>query len=167
MTARRIRTGFYSETPRIYEGENILRVVDEREARGLTYLLLENGQWIRPIGPDQYVTDWNAEECWACVEESNTGKVLGFMILRVDRERGLRIYRKNPDTCANVVLKDGGARDRKAAIDKELCRGCRICVKTCPVYAITVLNRKASISDVCVACGSCKGICPFGALTLV
>lgn len=64
-----------------------------------TYTLyqLESNVWIKDLGRDRYVTDWTSEERWGRVEEleiDDEGEVtdsrnLGFMILRVDRSRGL------------------------------------------------------------------------------
>lgn len=62
-----------------------------------TLYQLESNVWIKDLGRDRYVTDWTNEERWGRVEEldiDDDGEVvgskdLGFMILRVDRERGL------------------------------------------------------------------------------
>jgi ferredoxin len=161
-----------------------LRVIKKRAARGVDYLLLENGQWIKPIGPDQYVTDWNVDECWGCVEEldvdDETGNVRsvkerGFLLLRVNRAQGLRLFRENPcsdtgakteDALPTVSSKKRKPQSRKVSVDRALCRGCRICVKTCPVYAISVSEGKASVSEACVACGACNQSCPFDALSI-
>jgi len=173
MIMRRIRTGFYSDLPdtmRVYEGENILRVVKTREAQGSEYLLLEDGQWIRPIGSDQYVTDWNSEECWGRVEEVETNdktgeelsiKELGFSILRIDRARGLRLHRVDPH---GKSVSAGSAKS--ASADPTLCRGCRICVKTCPVSAIRISDKKAVVAKSCIACRACIKICPFHAIAI-
>jgi ferredoxin len=52
-------------------------------------------------------------------------------------------------------------------INKDKCVGCGICVKYCPVKAISIADKKASIDlDICVECGSCKRIecCEFDAI---
>lgn len=54
----------------------------------------------------------------------------------------------------------------KPVIDKEMCRGCRICTKNCAHDAISFdENRKASIDhNKCVGCGRCIGACAFDAI---
>ncbi|HRW11790.1 MAG TPA: 4Fe-4S binding protein [Syntrophomonas sp.] len=45
------------------------------------------------------------------------------------------------------------------------CIGCGICVDTCPVNAILIIENKASIdSSLCLECGLCADICPIGAI---
>ena len=97
-----IHHGFHPEATREYKGELICKVVRTREVKQMfppgtsTYYLLDNGAWIKSIGPERYVTEWTNEERWGRVEEIDTdeqGNVisaqdLGFMILRVDRSQG-------------------------------------------------------------------------------
>ena len=55
-----------------------------------------------------------------------------------------------------------------AKVDPEICRGCRICEKVCPVYAIHVTDKKArSDPEKCMACANCADRCPFYAITMV
>lgn len=55
-----------------------------------------------------------------------------------------------------------------AQVDLDLCRGCRVCEKVCPVYAIHVTDKKAySEPDKCMACANCADRCPFHAITMV
>ena len=105
-----IHAGFHPEVTREYHGEHIYKVVSVREniagkdyhtGRHLndetTFYGLDNGAWIKHLGNDRYETDWTNEERWGRVEEltlDDAGNVvaredLGFMILRVDRSRGL------------------------------------------------------------------------------
>ncbi len=98
-----IHHGFHPEAERAYQGEHIFKVVRTREVKQMfppgtsTYYLLDNGAWIKGLGGEKYVTEWTTEERWGRVEEIETdeqGNVasaqeLGFMILRVDRARGL------------------------------------------------------------------------------
>ncbi|MEY8262025.1 4Fe-4S binding protein [Oscillospiraceae bacterium 50-60] len=56
----------------------------------------------------------------------------------------------------------------KAVVDQELCIGCKVCEKVCPVYAISVTDRKAhSDSDKCMACANCADRCPRYAIKMV
>jgi len=55
-----------------------------------------------------------------------------------------------------------------AQVDPEICRGCRVCEKVCPVYAIHVTDKKASVAEAdCRGCANCADRCPFHAITMV
>ncbi|MGI5907956.1 MAG: NADH-quinone oxidoreductase subunit NuoF [Christensenellales bacterium] len=55
----------------------------------------------------------------------------------------------------------------KVEIDKELCRGCSLCTKVCPVDAISgVLKSPFEIDQTkCIKCGACIEKCPFKAIS--
>lgn len=49
-------------------------------------------------------------------------------------------------------------------LDKEKCKGCTNCIKTCPTEAIRVRNGKAYIiKERCIDCGECIRVCPHHA----
>lgn len=52
-------------------------------------------------------------------------------------------------------------------INPELCKGCTICVKKCPVGAITGEVRKPHVINVeaCIKCGACAAACKFNAIS--
>ncbi len=54
----------------------------------------------------------------------------------------------------------------KYEINAELCRGCTLCSKKCPVNAIsgTVKNPHIIVMDKCIKCGNCKSVCKFNAV---
>ena len=56
-----------------------------------------------------------------------------------------------------------------AVVDKDLCIGCKICQKVCPVYAITVIDKKAVVQDdrKCMGCANCADRCPKYAVKMV
>ncbi len=47
---------------------------------------------------------------------------------------------------------------------KDKCKGCSICVKSCPFSAITMNGKVAEIGTACTACGVCVSKCPFDAI---
>jgi NADH-quinone oxidoreductase subunit F len=51
-------------------------------------------------------------------------------------------------------------------IDSEICKGCLICVKSCPVQAISGEKGQTPTIDhsICVKCGTCAESCPFGSI---
>ena len=54
-------------------------------------------------------------------------------------------------------------------IDAEACKACGICLKNCPVEAITGEKKVAHVIDQarCTQCGTCFDKCPFGAVVKV
>ena len=54
-------------------------------------------------------------------------------------------------------------------IDKDLCRGCTLCMKKCPAGAIegTLKNPHTILEDKCIKCSQCKNVCKFGAVKTV
>ena len=105
-----IHSGFHPEQPREYHGEHIYKIVKERTGgvahdfhsgavlgQAGKYYGLDNGAWVKDLGGEKYQTDWTGEERWGRVEEVETAddgsvvaaRTLGFMLLRVDRARGL------------------------------------------------------------------------------
>ena len=61
-------------------------------------------------------------------------------------------------------------------IDKERCKGCNLCVVSCPVGALALtakeVNHKANnysteaVPDICTGCASCATVCPDGCITV-
>ncbi|OLN32789.1 DUF362 domain-containing protein [Desulfosporosinus metallidurans] len=53
-----------------------------------------------------------------------------------------------------------------AFILEKLCRGCKRCVNTCPVQAITMFSHLAIVdSAICIECEACMEACMHGAIT--
>lgn len=47
----------------------------------------------------------------------------------------------------------------------ENCTGCGMCVETCPVEAISLVDNIAVIDkEVCLECGACIDVCPVEAI---
>ncbi|MCB2185339.1 MAG: 4Fe-4S binding protein [Deltaproteobacteria bacterium] len=49
-------------------------------------------------------------------------------------------------------------------IDLEICNGCGLCVRDCPVAAVSLVDKKARINQTCVECRTCLKVCPRGAV---
>ena len=61
------------------------------------------------------------------------------------------------------------AKKGKIVIDHELCKGCLLCARACPMKLLeagTQLNSSGSYpvksvnTEKCIACGSCYEVCP-------
>jgi iron only hydrogenase large subunit-like protein len=56
---------------------------------------------------------------------------------------------------------DGAKRFHSVILDESECKGCTVCVTTCPVEAIRVRDGKARIlAERCIDCGECIRRCP-------
>ncbi len=65
-----------------------------------------------------------------------------------------------------------GYRGRVTIVDPEACRGCGLCVRDCPAFALE-LERESKKSyrliyhpDRCAYCGQCELSCHFGAIEI-
>nr|WP_236914465.1 4Fe-4S binding protein [Clostridium sp. Cult2] len=56
----------------------------------------------------------------------------------------------------------------KLNVEKELCKGCGICVAFCPKNVLEIKNEKVVIKnlDACIQCGLCELRCPDYAIYL-
>lgn len=50
-------------------------------------------------------------------------------------------------------------------IHDDLCKGCGLCVKNCPLKAIKIEGKIAALDKHCSSCGVCVRVCPFQAVT--
>lgn len=57
---------------------------------------------------------------------------------------------------------------KKLMVEKDLCKGCGICVAFCPKNVLTIEDGKVSIKDIdsCIQCGLCELRCPDYAIYL-
>jgi NAD-dependent dihydropyrimidine dehydrogenase PreA subunit len=65
---------------------------------------------------------------------------------------------------------DFWATNYQAAVDSDVCTGCRVCVERCQVDAVTVDDGgNTAVIDLgrCIGCGNCIVTCPAGAMSLV
>jgi uncharacterized Fe-S center protein len=67
--------------------------------------------------------------------------------------------------CASAAGKSEQHSAKAVMLNKELCIGCKSCEKICPVSAIRVEEKIASIDyQLCRGCGECLRICPVHAI---
>lgn len=59
-------------------------------------------------------------------------------------------------------------KNDKLIIEKNLCKGCGICVAFCPKNVLEIKDKKVSIRDLdsCIQCGLCELRCPDYAIYL-
>lgn len=52
-------------------------------------------------------------------------------------------------------------------INRDICKGCKLCLDRCSVSAIKFTGKKASIyEEKCIGCGECIIVCPFHAIEI-
>ncbi len=61
-------------------------------------------------------------------------------------------------------------------VDTERCKGCSLCVVTCPHDVIAPASKKVNVhgyryveaanADACVGCAACAVVCPDGCITV-
>lgn len=63
----------------------------------------------------------------------------------------------------------------KPEIDRERCKGCALCVRSCPTQVLEIGDQPNSWGyypavvlheDKCIACGNCYTVCPDVAITV-
>ena len=50
-------------------------------------------------------------------------------------------------------------------LNNEKCNACGLCVRECPLEAVTLIDELPFFGEKCVICGLCVSICPTGAIT--
>lgn len=67
------------------------------------------------------------------------------------------------------------ANKGSVTIDRERCKGCKLCVRACPVKVLEIDDTpnswgyypsKPEHMDKCIACGNCYTVCPDAAITV-
>ena len=67
------------------------------------------------------------------------------------------------------------AKKGKVEIDKELCKGCYLCIRACPVKVLekdgaansgVSYPAMAAHLEKCIACGNCYAVCPDVCITV-
>jgi 2-oxoglutarate ferredoxin oxidoreductase subunit delta len=67
------------------------------------------------------------------------------------------------------------AKHGKVLINREKCKGCRLCLEACPFEVLGIETESnswgyypafAAASEKCTACGNCYAVCPDTAITV-
>ena len=56
-----------------------------------------------------------------------------------------------------------------AVVDKCRCVACGVCVKECPMNAVSVWKGCYAVinPDICIGCGKCERSCPAGSISVL
>jgi len=67
------------------------------------------------------------------------------------------------------------AKKGKVVIDREMCKGCLLCIRACPVKVLeesSEMNSTGSypvnavLMEKCIACGNCYEVCPDASIEI-
>jgi formate hydrogenlyase subunit 6/NADH:ubiquinone oxidoreductase subunit I len=194
--------GTIKDPRRILPYEDVVKIVESCNYWCVTYCACKHRKNVDPEAPDcRYPTQvcLHFDHLARYIVENGLGREISkeeaLGILRESAEAGLvhgaSSWKERVDTICNCckcccmwleafhVLKHSGSLDPsnyRARIDRDMCKGCGLCVKRCPMEAlrleespeahsetgkVAVLNR-----DVCIGCGVCAYKCPTGAIVL-
>ncbi|MHA1223414.1 MAG: 4Fe-4S binding protein [Candidatus Heimdallarchaeaceae archaeon] len=105
--------------------------------------------------------------------------------IRVAHMRGLPCYQTPCPKCGSLMIRDAiyGETPKQSNLDRTIqrqdisvglakphvdltkCKGCSLCVNSCPFHVIRMVNGKAFIDQsTCRGCGVCISSCPEGAI---
>jgi len=61
------------------------------------------------------------------------------------------------------------ASKKYAKVDKKQCVACGVCVKECPMQAVSIWKGCYAIVDenICIGCGKCDRSCPAGSIDIL
>jgi len=61
------------------------------------------------------------------------------------------------------------ASKKYAKVDKKQCVACGVCVKECPMQAVSIWKGCYAVVDenICIGCGKCDRSCPAGSIDIL
>ncbi|MCK4860088.1 MAG: DUF362 domain-containing protein [Candidatus Omnitrophica bacterium] len=91
-------------------------------------------------------------------------EVVGEKNIRVRYEQPIKTVRKAPGFLVKAYY---WLINPKIKVNKKLCKKCLVCVKACPVNAISFANKKIKINKKkCILCYCCHELCPEKAIII-
>ena len=94
------------------------------------------------------------------------------VLLQVKHPMGQGFFARCDAHCVHALVANGsrGSTSCSAGLVKvaaELCVGCKLCAKVCPVHAVQVQGKSVTIDGaLCMGCGACVRKCPKKALKM-
>lgn len=95
------------------------------------------------------------------------------VLLQVKHPMGQGFFARCDAHCLRSLESAGGRKHSTSGsaglvkVAEELCVGCKLCVKACPVNAVQVQGKSVTIDGaLCMGCGACVRKCPKKALKM-
>ena len=106
---------------------------------------------------------------YGLIDSQEIAKKLDEKFLGIDLPGKFKIgVTSCPNNCVKAPISDlGFMAQSEPRVEVDMCKGCRICERTCKANAIEIADKKAIINyDKCISCGQCVKACPFKAMKL-
>ena len=105
--------------------------------------------------PIRIDTDNSCVYCGLCAEACN------FEAIKLKEE-----FFTNRDHEIFFIKRDlRGKRNGTVEVNHYACQSCEVCVKNCPVNALSIEDGKVTVNhDACISCRNCEAICPLNAI---
>lgn len=124
------------------------------------------GAKVRPIVSCKGTTcQYGLIDTYALSQEIHERFYLGYRDVKLPHKFKIAVG-GCPNNCVKPDLNDVGiVGQRFPLIHSDLCKGCQLCAKECPIHVISMQEGKAVIDDSqCNHCGRCIKKCPFQAI---
>ena len=113
------------------------------------------------------VVEHNGEKAYKYYQESSYGEFPPAMIMRgICCEQGIGTEKDERQAHQMFARAARGGGKDAAYVITERCKGCTMCIRKCPVQAITGTVKKVHVIDrkLCTNCGACEDVCKFHAV---
>ncbi|MGB3987427.1 MAG: 4Fe-4S binding protein, partial [Bacillota bacterium] len=87
------------------------------------------------------------------------------MVSEAEVEMNYRFFSGEP---IPLDEQEAARREKRLKIVEAYCKGCGLCIDTCPNGALSMANGKSSVDpDKCLLCGYCTPACPEFAIRVI